>query len=115
MKAIDIIDMEAVNPVDNAKAEKIYNSIMENGWNGAPILVYGNLLLTGSHRQAALKKMFDDGADLYFECAEDVTDIIEEKIEEGMSEEEIWDNLDYLREIFSGTWVEEYADQLEEW
>ena len=39
MKAIDIIDMEAVNPVDNAKVEKIYNSIMENGWNGAPILV----------------------------------------------------------------------------
>ena len=115
MKAIDILDFEPVNGVDEEKVNDIYDSIVKNGWNGAPILTYGNCLLTGSHRQAALKKMFDNDLDLGFECAEDVTDIIDDKISEGMSMEDIFGNLDYLREIFQGTRIEEYKEDLEEW
>ena len=115
MTALNILDFEPVNFVDPEKVNNIYKSILENGWSGAPILVYGNCLITGSHRKAALIKLFDDGYNLNFECAEDVTDIIEGKIAEGMEESEIFNNLDYLREIFTGTWVEEYKDDLVEW
>ena len=31
------------------------------------------------------------------------------------SEEELWESVDNLSTIFEGTWVEEYADEIEEW
>lgn len=113
----DIKSLPAINDVDNDKVEEIKESIMENGWQGAPIL-YTNLgLVTGSHRLAALREIeeTEDDDDVLFEdIAEDVTDIVNDYCEKNdMS----WDELDFsnLREIFSGTWVEQYRDELKEW
>lgn len=115
LRAIDILDFEPVNGTDSDKVESIYTSITKNGWTGAPILTYGNCLITGSHRLAALAKMFDDGYDMTFDCAVDVTDILEDRIAVGMTWEDIYENLDYLRIIFTGTRIEEYKNEIEEW
>lgn len=113
----EIKSLPLVNDVDAEKVEEIKKSIMENGWQGAPIL-YTNLgLVTGSHRLAALKEIddYEDDDDVLFEdVAEDVTDIINDYCEKN---DMTWDELDFssLREIFTGTWVEEYKDEIREW
>jgi len=116
MKAIRVINFEPVNSAwDTDKVESLIENIKKNGWQGCPILTYGNTLITGSHRQAALRKLFAQGEEIDFDCAVDVTDIIDQKLSEGMEIEEIYDNLDCLRTIFEGTWVEEYKSEIEEW
>lgn len=113
----DISSLPTVNEVDQNKVSEIKKSILENGWLGAPIL-YTNLgLVTGSHRLAALKEIddYEDDDDVLFEdVAEDVTDIINSYCEEH---DIYWDELDFgnLGEIFAGTWVEEYKDEIREW
>lgn len=113
----DISSLPTVNEVDQNKVEEIKKSIVANGWQGAPIL-YTNLgLVTGSHRLAALREIeeTEDDDDVLFEdVAEDVTDIINDYCEKN---DMTWDEIDfsYLRDIFSGTWVEEYKDQIHEW
>lgn len=111
----DISSLPTVNEVDQNKVEEIKKSIMANGWQGAPIL-YTNLgLVTGSHRLAALQEIEETGEDddvLFENIAEDVTDIVNDYCEKN---DMTWDELDfsYLREIFTGTWVEEY--EIREW
>ena len=111
----DISSLPTVNEVDQNKVEEIKKSIVANGWQGAPIL-YTNLgLVTGSHRLAALQGIEEAGEDddvLFENIAEDVTDIINDYCEKN---DMTWEDLDfsYLREIFAGTWVEEYKDELE--
>lgn len=112
LKAYELLGFEKVNGVDEEKARAIAESIKENGWQGAPILTYGNCLVTGSHRLRAFEMLYDDDFDLDFDCAYDVSDIIADK---GISEEELWESVDNLSTIFEGTWVEEYADEIEEW
>ena len=113
----EIKSLPAVNDVDPVKVEEIKNSIMENGWQGAPIL-YTNLgLVTGSHRLAALREIEeteDDDSILDEDVAEDVTDIVNDFCEKN---DITWDELDFssLREIFTGTWVEDYKDEIREW
>lgn len=113
----EIKSLPLVNDVDAEKVEEIKKSIMGNGWQGAPIL-YTNLgLVTGSHRLAALKEIddYEDDDDVLFEdVAEDVTDIINDYCEKN---DMTWDELDFssLREIFTGTWVEDYKDEIREW
>lgn len=113
----EISSLPTVNEVDQNKVSEIKKSILENGWLGAPIL-YTNLgLVTGSHRLAALKEIddYEDDDDVLFEdVAEDVTDIINDYCS---SHDTYWDELDfsYLREIFTGTWVEGYKDEIREW
>ncbi len=113
----EIKSLPLVNDVDAEKVEEIKKSIMENGWQGAPIL-YSNLgLVTGSHRLAALQEIddYEDDDDVLFEnIAEDVTDIINDYCE---SHDTYWDELDFgnLGAIFAGTWVEEYKDEIREW
>lgn len=117
----EIKSLPMVNEVNRDKVEEIKNSILVNGWQGAPIL-YTNLgLVTGSHRLAALQEIEETGEgegeddDVLFEdIAEDVTDIINSYCEEH---DTYWDELDFsnLREIFSGTWVEQYQNELKEW
>lgn len=112
----DIKCLPLVNEVDQNKVEEIKKSILANGWQGAPIL-YTNLgLVTGSHQLAALREIeeTEDDDDVLFEdVAEDVTDIINDYCEKN---DMTWDEIDfsYLRDIFSGTWVEEYKDQIRE-
>ncbi len=113
----DISSLPTVNEVDQNKVEEIKESILANGWQGAPIL-YTNLgLVTGSHRLAALQEIEETGEDddvLFEDIAEDVTDIINSYCEEH---DIYWDELDFgnLGEIFAGTWVEEYKDEIREW
>ena len=111
----DISSLPTVNEVDQNKVEEIKKSILENGWLGAPILYTNMGLVTGSHRLAALREIeeTEDDDDVLFEnIAEDVTDIINDYCEKN---DMTWDELDfsYLREIFAGTWVEEY--EIREW
>lgn len=113
----EISSLPTVNEVDQNKVEEIKESILANGWQGAPIL-YTNLgLVTGSHRFAALREIEESGEDddvLFENIAEDVTDIINEYCEKN---DMTWEDLDfsYLREIFAGTWVDEYKDEIREW
>lgn len=113
----DIKSLPLVNEVDEKKVSEIKKSILENGWLGAPILYTNMGLVTGSHRLAALQEIEESGEDddvLFEDVAEDVTDIINDYCS---SHDTYWDELDFssLRDIFSGTWVEEYADSIDEW
>ena len=111
----DISSLPLVNDVDGNKVSEIKKSILKNGWKGAPILYTNMGLVTGSHRLAALREIeeTEDDDDVLFEdVAEDVTDIVNDYCEKN---DMTWDELDfsYLREIFAGTWVEEY--EIREW
>ena len=113
MKAPLILNFEPVNEAyDLEKTKEIKSSIKKHGWVGCPILTYGNVLITGSHRQAALRELDAEDEDIYFDCAVDVTDIIDQRREEGI---DVFENLDTLKNIFEGTWVEEYKSQIKEW
>lgn len=121
MRYDEIAGCATVNGTDPEKVAGIAESIKENGWNGAPILVCSLGLVTGSHRLAALASIAaeSDGSDglgaiLSSDVAEDVTDEINAYCErEGCGFDEV--PFDCLREVFEGTWVEEYASEIEEW
>lgn len=91
----EISSLPTVNDVNHDKVEALKKSILSNGWKGAPILYTNMGLVTGSHRLAALQEIEESGED------DDV----------------YWDELDFgnLGEIFVGTWVEEYKDEIREW
>ena len=100
-------------------------SMLENGWVGAPILVYGNDLMTGSHRFEALQRISDmvndgeieEAAVLEQDVAEDVTEIIEEKIAQYEEENGWVPDIDYndIGWMLEGSWVEEYSEEITEW
>lgn len=113
----EISSLPTVNDVNHDKVEALKKSILSNGWKGAPILYTNMGLVTGSHRLAALREIEETGDDddvLFEDIAEDVTDIINSYCEEH---DIYWDELDFgnLGEIFAGTWVEEYKDEIREW
>ncbi|UED72094.1 ParB N-terminal domain-containing protein [Brevibacillus sp. HD3.3A] len=116
-----------INLVEETKVQELVDSMLENGWQGAPILyVEDTGLVTGSHRLEALKRlnnMYDAVDDetksrideiFNAEIALDVTDLINSFCEEN---ECSFDEIDFssLRSIFEGTEVEQYAAQLAEW
>lgn len=110
--------MEGINEVDEDRVNELAGSIKENGWVGCPILIYNDMLLTGSHRLAALKKLAEDGYDVFgFDVAEDVTDIVESHITEREEEEGWAPDIDYgnIGWLLEGSWVEEYKDEITEW
>lgn len=122
----DIACYALINDVDTDKVNALADSMIENGWVGCPILVYGEELLTGSHRLAALREVerryltgeIDEVPEvLTCDIAEDVTEIVEENIakaeeENGYAPEIEYDNLGWMLE---GSWVEEYKNDMEEW
>lgn len=122
----DIACYALINDVDTDKVNDLADSMIENGWVGCPILIYGEELLTGSHRLAALREVerryltgeIDEVPEvLTCDIAEDVTEIVEENIakaeeENGFAPEIEYDNLGWMLE---GSWVEEYKDDMEEW
>ena len=114
----DIQGMYPINEVDEEKVNSIAESIRENGWVGCPILIYNDQLLTGSHRLAALKKLDDDGEDvLELECAEDVTDIVEENIREREEKNGWAPDIDFgnIGWLLKGSWVETFKSEIAEW
>lgn len=122
----EIATYHPINKVDEARVAELVKSMLENGWQGCPILVYGEEILTGSHRLAALKEIermynedeIEDMPEvLEQDVAEDVTDIVEENIakyieENGETPEIAYDNIGWLLE---GSWVEEYKGEIVEW
>lgn len=118
MKATEILGYVEINPTDPARVAALVSSIRENGWQGAPILVCEDIarLITGSHRLAALAALYEEDFDLdsLGDVAEPVDDIIDNWCTENDTYfEDI--RFDFLSEIFAGTWVEQYKDELEEW
>ncbi len=117
MKASKILDYVEINETDPSRVHSLAESIRANGWQGAPILVAESfgMLITGSHRQAALKELDDDfdfDVDELGDVAEPVDDLINAWCEEN---DTCIDDVRYdcLAEIFAGTWVEQYKDELE--
>ncbi|UED70717.1 ParB N-terminal domain-containing protein [Brevibacillus sp. HD3.3A] len=123
----DIKNYAGINPVEETKVQELVASMLENGWQGAPILyVEDTGLVTGSHRLEALKrleKMYDNADEetqsrideiLSAQIALDVTEIINSFCEENACS---YDEIDFssLRSIFEGTEVEQYAAELAEW
>lgn len=115
----DIKSYYTINETESNKVEAIAQSIKENGWQGAPILTYGDYrLITGSHRLEALEALYEDGEvdnGLFStDIAEDVTDLVDAYLaKNGMDFSDI--DFAYLGGMFEGTWVEQYAHQIEEW
>lgn len=124
MKFEDIKLFAPPNKTNPAKVESLVQSMLDKGWQGAPILTINlGVLLTGAHRLQALKKinrMWWDGEledmpiVLTQDVAEDVTDIISDYY---ANTEDTLDTFQYdnLREYFAGTWVEQYAENHKEW
>lgn len=118
--------LPSLNDVDSEKVNALVQSLLTNGWVGAPIL-YCNLgLVTGSHRFAALHqldKMLDDaeGEEFIKICnilesvaVADVTEIINNYCEEN---ECSFSDIDFsnIGIIFKGTEIEQYKNEIVEW
>lgn len=114
-----------INETDENKVNELVKSMLENGWQGCPILVYGDELLTGSHRLEALRKIEDmlnndeieSAAVLDEDIAEDVTEIIERNMA-AFEEENGWAQDIRLNDIgwmLKDSWVEEYKNEIDEW
>ena len=118
MKASKIMYYKKINNTDPDHVHEIAESVRINGWQGAPILVMESfgILITGSHRLAALKELEDDLFDIdgLGDVAEPVDDIINAWCE---SNDCVIDDIrfDCLSEIFADTWVEQYKDEIVEW
>jgi len=75
---------------DTEKVQRLAADIEANGWQGAPMVADGDLLITGVHRYAALREL-----DLEHELDEhtiDIRDLVEDydaKIEELTTEDEM--------------------------
>lgn len=121
----DISRYRPCNEVDKAKVDKLVESMLANGWQGCPVLVYGDELLTGSHRLAALKRIeemyhndeIDEANILDEDIAEDVTDIVEENWQKYVEEHGYDPDFDKsdIGWLLAGSWVEDYKDEIAEW
>ena len=109
-----------LNAVSPDKVAALVESMLERGWVGCPILIYGESLIPGSHGFAALQQIaheHPDAAVLPQDIAEDVPDIIEARLSEYESEHGYIPDIEYdhIGWLFEGTWVERYKDSLPEW
>jgi len=76
-----------INEIDENKKNEIKKSLMENGFIGTPIFYTETILLTGSHRIAALKEL----EDVEFEAI-DLTKEVNEWLEENDKD---YNDIDY--------------------
>lgn len=118
MTANEILYYSEINATNPDHVAEIAESIRENGWRGAPILVVEcqGMLITGSHRLAALKALNNEWFDLdsLGDVAEPVDDLVNAWCEENNA---CIDDIpfDCLSDVFFGTWVEQYKDEIVEW
>lgn len=127
----DICWMREINDTEADKVNKLVESLLANGWQGAPILFHTEWgLVTGSHRFVALLKLHNmlqhaDELDaetiehikfvlLETDLAEDVTDIVDEYCK-GKDIPFDWIPFDDLEPVFAGTRIEQYKDEITEW
>lgn len=118
MNAYDVIKLYPVNDVDRNKVDSLKKSIGGMGWEGAPILVSEahGMLITGSHRRQALIELDDEGFNIG--SLGDIAECVDDLIDEWCTENECTvDNIqfDRLKDLFGGTWVEKYKDDIVEW
>lgn len=119
---------DTINPTYIKYVNELVESILNKGWQGAPILYHDSIgLITGSHRVVALQKI----EEMYYnnelteeqeekirkladteEYAYDVTDIIDKWMEENPNEDLRYDS---LGKIFEGTEVEQWKEEISEW
>jgi len=117
------LNLSFINEICSDKVAEIVESIKVNGWNGCPILTYGEgtLLLTGSHRLASLQLLDEnDELDSDIDCFADISDIVEDKINEraetqGCEPWEVEIEFDNIGWILEGSWVEEFKNEIPEW
>jgi len=105
-----------INKVIPGKVLQIKKSILKNGWVGMPILFTESGLVTGSHRLTALKELVSEYDKGYLN--EEEEQIIEEILENDICEdvtELVDDEIEYdnLSKTFTGTWVEDFKNELE--
>lgn len=119
MQYSDIKYYRPINDTDNNTVDILAKSIAENGWQGCPILTWGENLVTGSHRLEALKKLENAGFDVdgLGDVAEDVSDLIDKALTKFEAENGYIPDIDYqdIGWIFKGTWVEDYKAEITEW
>ena len=118
MKIWEIKHMNTINDTDPKKVEEIAESMRNKGFVGCPILIFNGMLLTGSHRLEALRKLYEENDDVIdWDIAEDVTDIVNAAYDRRFEEEGWAPDLDYsnIGWLFEGTWVEQYKDEIDEW
>lgn len=110
---------EPLNETDENTVESIISAMLEGTFLCAPILIWNDGLMTGSHRVVAADmlydraneiKNFDDeryeiALDMKIEIC-DVTDIMEE-YRRAYPDDSI--DYSYLSRYFQGTWAEEIA------
>lgn len=113
--SITISEIVGYTPVharlERRKIEELKESILDDGQCGMPILTWGEQLITGSHRLAALRELYYDNeidGDIF--VGEDIGDLIENG---EICKEDV--DSSCLRKFLSGTWLEDYKDELEEW
>lgn len=127
-KADEVLGMAIINDVDTDKVAELEKSMMENGWVGMPILYMGNMLITGSHRVAALNNIEERYYDMdekeleqynrLFEnenVCYDVTESYEAWLEKNEDARYDYFEYDNLRKYFEGTEVERWEEELIEW
>ena len=126
LKFDQIAHLAPINNLEEEKARAIFNSIKNEGWKSdlGPILIYQGALLTGTHRLAALKFLFQSEPDhpvFREEIAWDVTEEIHRNIdampEDDLLEKtyEIDDFSSGLGELLAGTPVEQLREHIKEW
>lgn len=112
------IDIKYMNPINQTDPARVKESMKEKGFVGCPILIFNDTLLTGSHRLEALRQLAEeDDRVLFWDVAEDVTDIVNQAYDRRIEEEGWAPDLDYsdIGWLFEGSWVEQYKDEIDEW
>jgi len=75
---------------DKAKVKRLAADIEANGWQGAPMVADGDLLITGVHRYAALRELgMVAEVDDYIIDIRDLVEDYDAKIEELTTEDEM--------------------------
>lgn len=117
MRLTQIWKYDTINKTEESKVVELMNSIRANGYVGCPILVFGQSLLTGSHRLEALTRLYDNEEIDDIECAEDVSEIVEEKMVAFEEEYGYFNNIEYdnIGWLLEGTEYEKYKQEINEW
>ena len=118
MRAEEILYFAGINATEPVYVKEIADSIRKNGWIGCPILVMESfgILITGSHRLEALKLLADEGFDL--DSLGNVAEAVDDIVNAWCAENDTCFTdirFDCLSDIFAGTWVEQYKDEIGEW
>jgi len=120
MNIEELANLVEINNTDKTKVVEIANDIINNGWNGTPILtMFENQALTGSHRIHAARYLMELDEESGWELGYGDIDVDSIDVSEYVSAycERTGCDFDYgnLEPIFKGTDIEEIVKQNQEW